>query len=123
LPMSQRVLIVDDDPLLRRGMALLFGASGAQVQVADSVAQAMDQLTHQPSAERPSHIVLDLNLGDADGTTVLRYVRENELPIRVAVVTGSSDSRLLDEMQSLRPDVTFRKPPDWDRLVQWLASA
>jgi DNA-binding NarL/FixJ family response regulator len=115
---NQRLLIVDDDPLLRQGMAALFRGSVAHVEVAESVAEAMRQL----SSLQPSHIILDLNLGDGHGTTVLRYVRENALPIRVAVVSGSSDSRLLDEMQLLEPDATFRKPPDWDALRQWLAT-
>ncbi len=115
--MTQRILVVDDDPTLRKGMALLFGASGAEVLLAESVAQGMERL-----AAEPSHLVLDLNLPDGLGTSVLRHIREKKLPIRVAVVTGSSDTQLLADVQSLQPDATFRKPPDWDGLMQWLAS-
>ena len=111
------MLVIDDDPFLRKGMATLIRATGTEVLMAETVAEAIAHL-----AAEPSHIVLDLNLPDGHGTEVLRHIRENNLPMRVAVVSGSSDTRLLADMQSLNPDVVFRKPTDWDGLLGWLAS-
>ena len=116
--MKRRVLVIDDDPGLRNGMAVLIKASGAEVLLAETVAEALERL-----ASQPTHIVLDLNLPDGHGTAALRRVREEHLPIRVVVISGSSDPTLLAEAASLPPDALLKKPPDWDELLRYLDAA
>jgi DNA-binding NarL/FixJ family response regulator len=115
--LTHRVLVIEDDPILRRGMKVLIGASGAEVLQAETVAGAIECLE-----AAPSHILLDLNLPDGCGIDVLRHIRDNHLPIRVAVVSGSSDMPPGADMQALTPDATFRKPAEWDAVLQWLAT-
>ena len=114
--MNRLVLVVEDDPLLRRGLASLIEMSGHRVVSAGSIADAMEQLR-----VGPSHLLLDMNLPDGLGTTVLRHVRERALPVKLAVLSGSDDDTLLAEMRSLKPDAVFQKPPEWDAVMAWLA--
>ena len=110
------VLIVDDDRSIRSGLALLVEAHGHVPTTAATVQEGLEKL-----GANPTHLLLDLNLPDGTGTAVLRHVRAADLPVRVAVVSGSGDPRLMAEVDALRPDAVFPKPPDLDALVEWIA--
>ena len=116
-PLDRLVLIVEDDPSFRAGLAALVGMHGHATLPVGTVAEALDGL-----ASGPTHLLLDMNLPDGVGTTVLRHVREAHLPVKVAVLSGSGDDALMAEARALRPDALFRKPPDWDALVSWIAA-
>ena len=119
--MDRMVLVVEDNATLRSGLVALlrmsdFGASGAA-----SVAEATAYLDAAPQV--PTHVFLDLNLPDGPGTAVLRAVRGRSMPVRVALMTGASDSGLIEQAQALGVDAVFIKPPDWDELLDWVAKA
>lgn len=99
------------------GLVRLVEMHGHRTLAAATVAEGLAQL-----GAAPSHVLLDMNLPDGVGTTVLRQVRDGRLPIKVAVLSGSGDDELMDEARSLRPDAMFRKPPDWDALMDWVAT-
>jgi adenylate cyclase len=82
-----RVLVVDDEPALRRVVRRLFAKYGAEVLEAGTRAEALDSL----AVVRPDAVLLDLGLPDGDGLDVCRAVRALPGPGRVpvAVVTGS----------------------------------
>ena len=61
-----------------------------------------------------------MNLPDGEGTIILRHVRQGKLEIKVAVLSGSADARLMEEADALHPDVRFKKPPNWDALLDWV---
>ncbi len=44
------------------------------------------------SEAQPSVLLLDLNLPDIDGFEVLAYIKEQELPTRVIVISGSGSA-------------------------------
>ena len=117
IALKRRVLIIDDNPPFRAGLAALVGTAGHEVDSGASVGEAIRAL-----AAGPTHLLLDLNLPDGNGTTVLRHVRANNLPVKVAVLSGTDDVGLLAEVDALRPDVVFRKPPDWDALLEWVST-
>ena len=115
--MPRRVLIVEDEPLLRNGLARLLKIKGHESMTAATIAEGMAQV-----GRGPSYLVLDMNLPDGVGTTILRHVRAERLPIKVAVLSGSGDGTLMDEARALGPDAMFKKPPDWDALLAWIAA-
>jgi DNA-binding NarL/FixJ family response regulator len=91
---------------------------GDEPITAATVKQTLELL----DAASPSHMILDMNLPDGLGTRVLRHVRTARLPIKVAVLSGSLDSGLIKEAESLGPDALFVKPPDWDAVLDWIAA-
>jgi DNA-binding response OmpR family regulator len=115
--MTHSVLVVEDDTLIRVGLLSLLRTSGHEAVGAATVAQAATQL----DTATPTHLLLDLNLPDGPGTRILRRLREQALPTRVALLTASIDTPLLEEARVLGIDALFIKPPDWDQLLAWVA--
>lgn len=110
---SPRVLIVEDDDSTRRSLERLFLLNGAAVETAASVAAALAKL-----AWAPNWIILDLHLKRDEGEAVLRAVREGDLPIKVAVVTGSADRGRLAALRQLRPECILVKPIQFSALLE-----
>ena len=115
--MIHSVLVVEDDAQIRNGLMALLRTCGHSAVAAASVAEAASQL----DADTPTHLLLDLNLPDGAGTHILRRIRNQALPTRVALVTGAIDTALLDEARALGVDAVFIKPPDWDKLLAWVS--
>jgi len=109
------VLVVEDDATSRNALRMLLRYSGYDGRYAASVSEAMAQL---PSG--PCCVILDLMLPDGNGSTVLEHIRAARLPIRVAIATGAGDWEQMVDAPRLRPDVVFRKPLQYERLVEWL---
>ncbi len=78
-----RVLIVDDEPQLRRALGINFRERGYEVDLAESGEFALSTLAHH----RPDAMVLDLGLPDMDGIDVIKAVREfSDIPIVILSV-------------------------------------
>lgn len=110
-----RVLIVEDDAVARQGLVQLLEPRGFHTAVAGTLKDGLERL-----AWRPDYMLLDLSLSDGRGTVLLRRVRANRLPIRVAVTTGTVDECLVAAALILRPDRLFRKPYSTVDLMNWL---
>ncbi|MGZ8595513.1 MAG: response regulator [Actinomycetota bacterium] len=78
-----KVLVVDDEPQIRRAMRTSLGAHGYDVETVGTGEEAVVAV-----AERgPELVLLDLGLPDLDGTEVIRRVRSfSEVPIIVLSV-------------------------------------
>lgn len=88
--MASRILIVEDSPLVTDAFSILFRESGFDVDVAGTVAQAVELATARPV----DVILLDLSLPDGDGLEVLKQLGErNALPKATLAMTGHGDSR------------------------------
>lgn len=83
------VLVVDDDPGLRRTLGITLRARGYEVLVAADGRSALQAVAEAA----PDAILLDLGLPDMDGMAVLRQVRGSSgVPIIVVSArTGSTD--------------------------------
>ena len=85
-----RILIVEDSPLVTEAFSILFRESGYDVDVAGTVAQAVEVGTTRPA----DVILLDISLPDGDGLEVLRQLRERKaMPKAALAMTGHGDSR------------------------------
>jgi hypothetical protein len=51
---------------------------------------------------------------------LLRRVRRDNLPLRIAVVTGAPDMIQFSELLRSPPDAIFRKPLSLAALIAWL---
>jgi len=111
---ARRVLIVEDDTLVRTALAHLLGRLGYHTVAVGSVAAGLEALDGQ------TYAILDLKLPDGLGTIILERIREEQRPIRVAIATGTSDLGLLSDAERHRPDLVLRKPVDLNALLEWL---
>jgi two-component system KDP operon response regulator KdpE len=86
-----RVLVVDDEPQILRGLRVVLRRAGFQVDVAATVAEALDALAVRP----PDALVLDLILPDGTGVDVLRDLRRwSALPVLVLSAVGDEREKV-----------------------------
>jgi DNA-binding response OmpR family regulator len=111
-------LIIEDDADSFEWVRRRIQRYGFEAEWAKTLAEAIDKL-----GDNPCCVILDLSLPDGSGTEVIRHIRARNLPIKVAVVSGTSDGSLLADAANLRPDAFFIKPVDSIELVAWLTSA
>ena len=81
--MSRRILVIDDEPQIRKFLRISLGANGYEVTEAENATKGLEALKAQP----PHLLILDLGLPDMDGQEVISAVREiSDLPIIVLSV-------------------------------------
>jgi two-component system KDP operon response regulator KdpE len=86
-----RVLVVDDEPQIRRFLKTSLSAHGYEVIEADSGGVALRLAT----TVEPDVIVLDLGLPDMDGTVVIQRLREwSNVPIVVLSIRGDETAKV-----------------------------
>jgi DNA-binding response OmpR family regulator len=93
-PTGQRgqILVVDDDPDLRRFVVRVLEAEGYGAEQAATIAQA----TAAIDARRPDLVILDITLGSEDGLDVLATLRRtSELPVILLTARGKEIDRVL----------------------------
>ncbi|THF61105.1 two-component system response regulator NarL [Pseudothauera nasutitermitis] len=136
---TQRVVIVDDHPLFRKGLAQLLQTIPEFTLVGEA-ASGTEGLVLACEL-RPDLLLLDLNMKDLTGIDVLRGVREAQLDTRVVLITvsdhgedlvaalrGGADGYLLKDMEpeemleSLR-NVAAGRVMVTDKLTHLLAAA
>ena len=105
---ASRILVVDDDRLLRRIMAEGLAAEGASCSEAASGAEALKAAI----TLKPDICLLDQNLPDMDGVAVLAaMISIPELSaMRVYLLTGSEDEELASRAKSLGARGVLKKP-------------
>ena len=87
-PGAERVMVVDDDPTMRRLLATALESAGCGYRV-DTVATGRAALARL--RERPPHVLLlDLCLSDISGMQVVEAMRQDELLRAVPVITVSA---------------------------------
>jgi len=117
-PCKAHILVVEDDKSSRLALMALLRMTGFDPFPAASVSEGIACLTEH----MPHCLILDLMLPDGNGSTILSYIRERSLPIRVAVTTGAIEWEKMLQGSAGPPDVVFPKPVDFQRLIDWLTS-
>jgi two-component system, OmpR family, KDP operon response regulator KdpE len=86
------VLIVDDEPQMRKFVRITLDANGYGVIEASTAAEGIQQA----AAHTPDLVLLDLGLPDADGSEVIHRIREwSQMPIIVISARGKEESKVL----------------------------
>ena len=83
-PLKEKILIVDDERLVRQSLEKKFGGEGYQVISADRGAAAIALVEE----ESPDLVLLDLKLPDLDGIEVLKRLREIDRNLTVLIMTA-----------------------------------
>ncbi len=95
-----RVLLVDDDPLVRAGLRLMFaGDSGVSVV---GEASDGDEVLAAVAASTPDVVLLDVRMPRMDGITALRALRAQpqKAPAVVMLTTFRADAIVLEALRA-----------------------
>jgi two-component system KDP operon response regulator KdpE len=87
-----RVLVVDDEPQIIRGLRVILTNAGYRVEEATTKQEALDAVSVRP----PDAIVLDLVLPDGNGIEVCTEIRRwSQVPIVVLSAVGDERQKVL----------------------------
>ena len=112
------VLVVDDDPHIRRTLSINLRARDYEVETAADGRSALQILTERT----PDVIVLDLGLPDLDGVEVLRRLRAvSQLPVVVLSARDDSDDKV--EALDAGADDYVTKPFGMDEFLARIRAA
>jgi two-component system KDP operon response regulator KdpE len=89
--MSARILVVDDEPQIVRGLKIILRSAGYVVDAAETKEQALALLAARP----PEAVVLDLVLPDGSGVEICEQLRSwSRLPILVLSAIGDEREKV-----------------------------
>lgn len=114
-----RVLVVDDEPAIRRFLRASLSAQGYDVTEAEGGTAALAALRRHPA----DVLVLDLGLPDLDGFEVIRRLREAGSALPIIVLSSRTDERGKVEALDLGADDYVTKPFGVDELLARLRAA
>ena len=83
---SLKILVVDDEPPIRKLLRMGLTSQGYEVLEAPNGKAALEML-----AKKPALVILDLGLPDIDGLDVLRRIRHRQQNLPVVVLSSRGD--------------------------------
>jgi DNA-binding NtrC family response regulator len=115
----ERILILEDEKLLRMTMRKRLEGEGYRVFEAETGEAAIDLIRD----DEPDLLVLDYKLPDMTGIDVLRQVREMHLDTSAILLTAFSSIGTAVEAMKLGAHDYLDKPVDYDELLATIAKA
>ncbi|WP_236938066.1 response regulator [Frigidibacter mobilis] len=104
-----RILLVEDNRALAEGLATILRGTGHAVDVVQDGASA-EVLA---AAESFDLVILDLNLPQMDGLSVLRAMRDRQNRAAVLILTARAAPKSASAGWTLAPTTTWSSPSTW----------
>jgi CheY-like chemotaxis protein len=121
-PRGQRILVIDDDPVLLRTLREILEAEGHAVVAAGSGQEGIDAFGAALAAGKPFTLVFtDLGMPQVDGRQVARAVKAISRAVPVIMLTGWGDRMVHDGEVPADVDLVLGKPPKLRTLREALA--
>ncbi|MGR0187268.1 response regulator [Azospirillum aestuarii] len=114
-----RVLVVDDEPPIRRFLRTTLTAQGYDIAEAEDGAGALEAVRRRP----PDLLVLDLGLPGIDGLEVIRRLRADGVAAPIIVLSSRADEAGKVEALDLGADDYVTKPFGMDELLARIRAA
>jgi CheY-like chemotaxis protein len=116
-----RVIVAEDDPDVRRLVAVALRGHGYEIVEARTGAELLDELghclIHEDGAARPDVIISDIRMPGFTGLEIVAGLRQAEWSTVLVLMTAFADRETRDEAQRIGVDALFEKPFDIDDLV------
>ncbi len=116
-----KILIIEDDPNLRRGMNLRLRAHGYETALAEDGVSAVVVAR----AERPDLALVDIGLPGGDGFSVMRRLQSlaSTAGMPMIVITGRDPLTAWPNAEALGAMTLLQKPVDTAKLFATIAEA
>ena len=111
-----RILVVEDDPDLRRILNLQLASQGYEVSEAANGAEGFQAI----QAEKPDCIILDLMMPVMDGFGFLKRARSimDTMDVPILILTASEDEKNRVRGFQYQADAYMSKPYDLEKLIK-----
>ena len=103
-----RILVIDDDELIRSLFKEVLEEQGHTVVTADTTTKGLAYIMQREF----DLIFLDLNMPETDGAEILREMRGIKHRLPVVIITGYPDSEMMDRAMKQGPLGVMLKPFD-----------
>jgi two-component system, OmpR family, KDP operon response regulator KdpE len=113
-----RVLIVDDEPPIRKLLRMGLTTQGYQILEAPNGKTALELV-----AEKPDLIILDLGLPDVQGLDLLRTIRARDEQVAIVVLSSRGDEAAKVQALDLGADDYVTKPFGTEELLARMRAA
>ena len=113
-----KVLVIDDEPPIRKLLRMGLSTQGYQVLEAPNGKTALELL-----AQHPALIILDLGLPDIQGHELLRTIRGRDEGVPIVVLSSRGDEAGKVQALDLGADDYLTKPFGMDELLARLRAA
>jgi signal transduction histidine kinase len=112
---AKMVLIVDDDPILRKVMS----AKLMEISFAVTCIEDGEEACNRLDSERYALALVDLNMPRLDGFGLLRHIRQHPrtIDLPVIVVTGNGDKCSIERAYALGASSFITKPVNWSQFL------
>ena len=115
---SLKVLVVDDEPPIRKLLRMGLGTQGYETIEAPTGKAALERM-----AQNPDIIILDLGLPDIQGHDLLRMMRARNEKVPIVVLSSRGDEAGKVEALDLGADDYVTKPFGMDELLARMRAA
>src|SRR5262249_47529707 len=115
-----RVLVIDDEPPIRKLLRVGLSAHGYQIMEASSGKMAIELLSEQPP---PDLIILDLGLPDMQGHELLRTMRARNDNVPIVILSSREDEGGKVQALDSGADDYVTKPFGMDELLARMRAA
>ncbi len=113
-----KVLVVDDEPPIRKLLRMGLGSQGYDIREAQNGKTALTLL-----ADKPDLVILDLGLPDIDGLELLRRMRQQNERVPIVVLSSRGDEAGKVQALDLGADDYVTKPFGMDELLARIRAA
>jgi two-component system KDP operon response regulator KdpE len=113
-----RVLVIDDEPPIRKLLRLGLGTEGYEILEAPNGKAALALLARDPGL-----VILDLGLPDMQGLDLLRLIRARSEAVPILVLSSRGDERAKVEALDLGADDYVTKPFGMEELLARMRAA
>jgi len=111
--MTARVLVIDDEPMIRWSIAQTLHAAGHEVTLCETAAEGIAAFRDI----HPEVVLVDVRLPDANGATIIQAIQEeSDRHTAVIVMTAFEDDCSAETAKRLGAFDYIRKPFDFDGL-------
>jgi two-component system KDP operon response regulator KdpE len=115
---SLKVLVIDDEPPIRKLLRMGLGTQGYQVIDAPNAKTALQQM-----ALNPDLVILDLGLPDMQGLDLLRALREKNESVPIVVLSSRADESAKVQALDFGADDYVTKPFGINELLARIRAA
>lgn len=116
--MQRRILLIDDEPSLRRSLTLGLNQRGVDVELCENGMSALNKIDlYQKNDVNLDTIVLDIQLPDIDGIKLGKIIKSKYPNTSMIYITGYADKLEETEIDDLKVDAFLEKPFDADELM------